>query len=249
MLVLIVRITNPTCTGKRTVTPRIWRVGAVLLLSVVTLAVAPRRDLGAIRGRVRVNDAGGVPDHRPAVGALGVATDHDAPDRSRAVVYLDSAPRQAFDELPPGHASMDQRNEQFVPRVLAITVGTVVDFPNSDSNFHNVFSLSKYKTFDLGRYPKGESKSVRFDKPGIVPIACDIHSHMSAYILVFGHPFFALTDADGRYVIKDVPPGTYTLMVWSELGRPEPKKVTVPDGGEAEANFEIGRDVRSPGAP
>ena len=102
---------------------------------------------------------------------------------------------------------MDQRNETFVPHVLAVTAGTVVDFPNSDRIYHNVFSLSKAARFDLGRYAAGHSKSVRFDQPGIVRVFCEIHSHMNAFILVFGHPFFAMTDADGRYRIDNVPPG------------------------------------------
>ena len=109
---------------------------------------------------------------------------------------------------------MDQRNESFVPHVLAITVGTVVDFPNSDHIYHNVFSLSKTKTFDLGRYAAGHSKPIRFDRPGIVRVFCDIHSHMNAFILVFNHPFFAMTDADGRYRIDNVPPGTYNVVAW-----------------------------------
>ena len=106
---------------------------------------------------------------------------------------------------------MDQRNETFVPHVLAITTGTTVDFPNSDRIYHNVFSLSKTKSFDLGRYAVGRSQSIRFDRPGIVRVFCDIHSHMNAFILVFNHPFFALTDAEGRYRIDNVPPGTYNV--------------------------------------
>ena len=114
---------------------------------------------------------------------------------------------------------MDQRGEQFVPRVLAITVGTTVEFPNNDVTFHNVFSLSRVKHFDLGRYKPGKSGTVLFDRPGIVPVFCDIHSHMSAYILVFSHPFFSLTDDAGDYVISGVPAGAYTVLVWSELGQ------------------------------
>ena len=94
---------------------------------------------------------------------------------------------------------MDQRNETFVPHLLAITVGTTVDFPNNDRTYHNVFSLSKRQRFDLGRYGAGHSKSVRFDHPGVVRVFCDIHSHMNAFILVFNHRFFNITDPDGRY--------------------------------------------------
>jgi hypothetical protein len=136
---------------------------------------------------------------------------------------------------------MDQRGQQFIPRVLAITVGTTVDFPNSDTTFHNAFSLAPARPFDLGRYRPGRTRSVRFDRPGIVPVSCDIHSHMSAYILVFTHPFFAVTEDDGRYAIPGVPSGTYTLSVWSEIARPAPRKVTVADGDTVEVNFNVGR--------
>ncbi len=132
---------------------------------------------------------------------------------------------------------MDQRNEQFVPRLLAITVGTIVDFPNSDTKFHNVFSLSKTHPFDLGRYPPGKSGFERFDRPGLVRVFCDIHSHMSGYILVFSHRYFAVTDADGRYAIPRVPAGTYTLMLWSELGTAEPRRVTVTDGDDRRSGY------------
>ena len=80
---------------------------------------------------------------------------------------------------------MDQRNETFLPRLLAVQTGTTVDFPNSDSTYHNVFSLSRARRFDLGRYAAGKTKSVRFDRPGVVRVFCDIHSHMSAFIVVF----------------------------------------------------------------
>ena len=116
----------------------------------------------------------------------------------------------------PGARVMDQRNETFVPHVLGVTAGTVVDFPNSDRTFHNVFSLSRAKRFDLGRYAAGRSKSVRFDRPGVVRVFCDIHSHMNAFVLVFSHPFFDVTDADGRFRIDNVPAGTYTVVGWYE---------------------------------
>jgi plastocyanin len=162
-------------------------------------------------------------------------------DRRRAVVYLEDGRRSAFDELPAGRARMDQRGEQFVPRVLAVTVGTKVEFPNTDTTFHNVFSLARIKTFDLGRYAPHRTGWVTFDRPGIVPVFCDIHSNMSAYILVFNHPFFALTEPDGRYSIPGVPAGAYTLSVWSELGTVEPRRIVVTDGEVVEMNFQVGR--------
>jgi plastocyanin len=197
-------------------------------------------DAGTIRGRVTTASVDTVLGTRPMVGDLGSAT-RDTTDRRRAVVYVDPAPRPALEELPAGHARMDQRHEEFIPHVLAVTVGTVVDFPNDDTKFHNVFSLSRVKTFDLGRYPVGHSKSVQFDKPGIVPISCDIHTHMSAYVLVFNHPYFAVADEDGRYAIANVPAGAYTLKVWSEVGRTDPRTVVVPDGQSVECDFRIER--------
>ena len=156
-----------------------------------------------------------------------------------SVVYLESAPRGAFEQNEPGHTVMDQRNETFVPHVLAVTTGTTVDFPNSDRIYHNVFSLSKTQPFDLGRYATGKSKSIRFDRPGIVRVFCDIHSHMNAFILVFSHPFFAVTDGTGRYRIDNVPPGTYTIVAWNEGVTTESRPITVTDGAQADADFTL----------
>jgi plastocyanin len=192
-----------------------------------------------IRGRVDVRRVAAPIDRRPAVAEFGMPRDRDVPDVRRSVVYLETAPRGAFETNDGGHAVMDQRNETFVPHVLAITTGTSVDFPNSDKFYHNVFSLSKPARFDLGRYAAGGSRSRRFDNPGIVRVFCEIHSHMNAFILVFGHPFFAMTDTDGRYRIENVPPGTYSVVAWNEGTFSEPKTVTVPDGANAELDFAV----------
>lgn len=221
------------------------RLPALLLVPAVIAALsaapqAPARAGGTIRGRVAVPS---VPASltRPAVTEPSSAPPQVV-NRRRVVVYLEAAPRQAFGELPPSRARMDQRGEQFQPRILAITAGTTVDFPNNDRTFHNVFSLSRVRTFDLGRFAPGRTGSVRFDRPGIVPVFCDIHSHMSAHILVFSHPFFAVSGDDGGYVIENVPAGTYSLLVWSELGSAPARRVTVPDGGSVEADFTVARE-------
>ena len=211
----------------------------VMLLGAGLAAPAPSAT-GNIRGRVSFNTPPRSAD-RPAVADLG-ARRPVQPDRTRAVVYLDPAPRQAFDALTVSRVRMDQRGEQFMPRLLAITVGSTVDFPNSDVTFHNVFSLSPARTFDLGRYRPGRTGSVRFDRAGIVSVFCDIHAHMSAFILVFNHPFFAVTDVEGRYAIADAPAGTQTLVVWTELGQPVSRRITVADGEAVEADFRVGRE-------
>src|SRR5688500_7994484 len=197
--------------------------------------------MGVIRGRVDVRRAAAVVQRRPNVSDLGMHAGHEAPDTRRSVVYLESAPSLAFPDVEPQRATLDQRNETFVPHVLAVTVGTTVDFPNSDNIYHNVFSLRNPRPFDLGRYAAGRSKSVRFDRPGIVRVFCEIHSHMSAFILVFNHRYFAVTDDEGRYRIDDVPPGTYTVMAWNESTPAESQRVTVADGGELDLNFVLGK--------
>ena len=182
---------------------------------------------GVIRGRLDIRRIARPPERRPDASETGAPGPRDLPDRRRGVVYLESAPRGAFEDRESGRAVMDQRNETFVPHILAVMTGTVVEFPNSDKTYHNVFSLSKPKRFDLGRYAAGRSKSVRFDHPGVVRVFCDIHSHMSAFVLVFSHPFFDVTEPDGRFRLIDVPPGTYTVVGWYEGEARVTRSITV----------------------
>jgi len=220
-------------------------IGVLAFVSVVSIVLIQRPQTvaaarpGSIRGRVEIRRPAAAIERRPGVADLGTPTARDTPDLLRSVVYLESAPRGAFETSDGGHAVMDQRNETFVPHVLAISTGTTVDFPNSDKFYHNVFSLSKTRPFDLGRYAAGNSRPVRFDRAGIVRVFCDIHSHMNAYILVFSHPFFAMTDSEGRYRIENVPPGTYGVIAWNEGTSSETRPITVPDGGIAELDFTL----------
>jgi plastocyanin len=218
-----------------------------LLLVLAALgALAPpdapgRPAPGTIRGRVEVLSPSVDAAARVAVTDLSMSAAHGPIDR-RSVVYLDPAPRAAFEAREDVRPRLDQRNETFVPHVLPIVAGTTVDFPNNDRTYHNVFSLSKTRTFDLGRYAAGRSKSVRFDKPGIVRVFCDIHSHMSAFILVFAHRHFSLADENGVYRLENLPPGTYNVVAWNESAPLESRRVVVPEsGGDVEVNFSLGR--------
>ena len=215
----------------------------VLLLSFAVVPQASQQPTpkgsGAIRGRVEVGHLAQTVERRPGVSDLGTPPDRDLPDRRKSVVYLESAPRGAFDPGETSPASIDQRNEAFAPHVLAITAGTVIDFLNSDRFYRNVFSLSKAARFDLGRYAKGKSKSVRFDRPGIVRVFCEIHSHMNTFVLVFAHPFFAVTDTAGRCRINNVPAGTFDVIAWKEGVTSEPRPVTVGAGAVAELDFTV----------
>ena len=208
-------------------------LAAALALAALPAAPQPARRGATIRGRVELKREPPAAEARPAVSDLGPHAGHDAPDRRRSVVYLETAPQPALEPPVPVRAVLDQRNQTFVPYVLAVTVGSVVEFPNSDRTYHNVFSLSKAKRFDLGRYPRGQSRSVRFDQPGVVRVFCEIHSHMSAWILVFAHPYFAVTDAEGRYRIDGVPPGSYTLAVWNDGQVRARRELRVSADGEA----------------
>jgi plastocyanin len=207
------------------------RAGATIGLLVVAAAglraTVQREPQAVVRGRVDLARASAPAEHRPTTTEPGGPFDRDRLNRRRAVVYFEAAPRGAFEDREAARVSLDQRNETFVPHLLAVTAGTTVEFPNHDRTYHNVFSLSKAKRFDLGRYAAGTSKSVRFDRPGIVRVFCDIHSHMNAFILVFGHRFFAVTEDDGRYEIDGVPPGSYTLSAWFEGAVRDQRSITV----------------------
>lgn len=190
---------------------------------------------GAIRGRFLLPPAR-TEERRPAL--IDPRTTARARQPRVGVVYLEVAPSAAFEDGVAARERMDQRNETFVPHVLAIRTGTTVEFPNSDRVYHNVFSLSRTRRFDLGRYAVGRSKSVRFDRPGVVRVFCDIHSHMSAFILVFAHRYFDVTQPDGTYQLPPVPPGTYTVAGWYEGDVVVTRQVVVRPGEAAVVDLE-----------
>lgn len=141
-----------------------------------------------------------------------------------AVVWLEAsgAPAGASQKVV-----LDQRNLAFVPQVLAVRVGTTVEFPNNDKVFHNVFSFRDAKTFDLGMYPKDVVKRTVFDKPGLARLFCNIHPNMAAYIMAVDTPYFAVSDKQGTFTISRVPAGTYTYHAWRAGAQPLTGSVTV----------------------
>ncbi|MBZ5727310.1 MAG: hypothetical protein LAP87_20215 [Acidobacteriia bacterium] len=156
-------------------------------------------------------------------------------DYSGVVIWLEPVDRPA-PALVPKREKMIQRDKRFIPHVVAISVGSSVDFPNDDLVYHNAFSNFSGQAFDLGLYPPGTSKPILLKRPGIVRVFCNIHPTMSAIIAVVDTPWFAVTEATGRFSIANVPPGRYNLHIYHERALEDnlhflEHEVTVPEGG------------------
>jgi plastocyanin len=215
------------------------RAGAGVLAGCLAMtAVSAGQPRGAsVRGRVELPRVPVMVERRPASGELGEGPPRDAAEWRRAVVYFETAPKGAF-EAEDVHAQMDQRNETFVPHLLAVTVGTTVDFQRRPHLPQRL--RSRRRSGSIWDAMPRAIKSVRFDRPGVVRVFCEIHSHMNAFILVFTHRFFGVTDPDGRYQIDGVPPGTYTLVSWVEGTVRDSRSITVtPDSRVVEADFPL----------
>jgi plastocyanin len=149
----------------------------------------------------------------------------NAQDASNVVVWftpLDrSEPAAAVSLSPQNPPQLVQRNKTFEPHVLIVPVGTVVEFPNKDPFFHNIFSLYDGRRFDLGLYEAGTKRSVRFDRPGVSFLFCNIHAEMSAIVVSVDTPYFGLSDRNGNITVRDVPDGQYQMTVWYERSSPE----------------------------
>jgi plastocyanin len=133
------------------------------------------------------------------------------------VIYIDGAPRKAAPDAVSAQAVVRQRQDRFVPHVLAVVAGTTVSFPNDDNYYHNVFSIVAGDRFDLGRYGRGESADQLFEQPAVVVVRCEIHAGMKAYIVVLDSELFSVPDKDGRYELE-APAGSYTLKAWHPEG-------------------------------
>jgi plastocyanin len=211
----------------------------ILALCGAAVAVAADGDHAAIAGRVIITKP--LTKRRitiPSYQLRGASVNSQEPEKSRkgvptidefsrVVIYADAP------SLHPGtpiNTTLRQRNRHFEPEILVIPVGSTVSFPNADPIFHNVFSLSKNKQFDLGYYPAGETRTVKFDRSGLVQVYCHLHADMSAAILVLPTASWTRPAHDGSFSLPDVPPGTYELVVWHRSGGFFRRRVTVSSG-------------------
>jgi plastocyanin len=160
--------------------------------------VPPARGEGSLTGTMQIDGHG-------VGGAFGLVTLEpiDAPSKPRTAKRV----------------TLEQRNREFLPHLMAVSVGSTVSFPNFDPVFHNVFSTSAASPFDLGLYKAGEAREFTFQKEGIVRLGCNLHANMSAYIAVVAAPAYVVTDSDGRFVFKHLAPGRYKLKAWSERSK------------------------------
>jgi plastocyanin len=203
---------------------------SALCLALAAFPAGQSADTGRIIGRVRLTSkTPGKPLATSAYPRRSIG-DHDAPilpEIRNVVVYLKDTP---FRGAPPVKgAELRQERETFIPHTAAITRGSSVDFPNGDPFFHNVFSLSRAANFNLGRYARGQSRAREFTKAGVVKVYCDIHSHMSATILVFDHPYFTIPELDGTFELS-APAGDHTVVGWHERVGERAERVRVEAG-------------------
>jgi plastocyanin len=162
-------------------------------------------------------------------------------ERSRVVVYLEGAQPASQDGAAP--VEIKQADRRFVPDLVVVPVGTTISFPNMDPIFHNIYSLSKPKSFDLGAYDKGDTRKVTFPKPGIVEIYCHLHPNMAATVVVTPNRWYARPDASGQYKIAQVPPGKYTLVAWHKSAGFFRKSIVIEPGQGATVDFFIPLDA------
>ena len=209
---------------------------AALATSILACGVARA---GELIGRVKVSNAPAPEKNRKRYPVGGGPAAADEPVAAHplqdVIVYLEGA--KGGHGLRP-KPSMAQENKSFKPRVLPIKVGTEVGFPNMDPFYHNVFSYSKLKKFDLGRYPTGQSKSITFTEAGVVKVFCEIHSQMKGYIVVLDTDAFCVPDDSGAIRIKDIPPGKYNLVAWHPSFDPKVRPIEIGAGAvEVEIEF------------
>ena len=214
--------------GRVTAQPSAGRIEGTVTLS---------RALAAKRVRFRIYAEAGKGATPPSLPASDLKNEY-----ANVVVYLELDGEKVLARGPSRHPerpAMTQKDERFIPHVLPIQLGTVVDFPNEDDIFHNVFSLSGPRQFDLPKYPAGSSRSVNFPRAGVVNVFCHIHADMSAVVLVLDNPYFVTPTEEGRFTLADVPPGDYVLVAWHERIKPVRQKVRIVAGQATAVSFNI----------
>lgn len=159
------------------------------------------------------------------------------PEATNVVIYLSG--EGLGQQNPSAKPILDQRDADFIPHILPVVRGTSVRIVNRDKTYHNVFSLSSAKKFNIGRRPTGEEVPITFDKTGVVQVFCDIHSNMSAFVVVLDNSAFVQPQADGAYSLKNVPPGKYAVNAWHERFSASPQQVTVKAGEALTVNFTL----------
>jgi plastocyanin len=178
---------------------------------------------------------------RGAAVELGKDAEEDPLDfeRSRVVIYLEGPSPAGINPDIPTTFKLEQLNRRFSPDLLVVPVGSTVSFPNMDPIFHNIFSLSKPKAFDLGSYDKGETRMVAFPKPGVVDLYCHLHPNMAATIVATPNRWYARSDRSGKFEIENVPPGKYTVVAWNKSAGFFRKSILVEAGYDSVADFFI----------
>ena len=204
------------------------------LVAMAALPAAAALAQASVEGGVRLPKPAHAPVMNKRYGIVAYAGVL-SPYPPLAVVYLEGR----FPPGPPATARVVQKDLAFVPNLLAVRVGTRVEFPNLDNTYHNIFSYSPAKRFDLGRYRSDERPipSVVFDKAGLVTLRCDIHEHMRGLILVLDTPYFALSGADGRYRLDGLPAGSYVLKVWLDSRTTLERPVDLAEGSALREDF------------
>ena len=221
------------------------RVKRLLVLGLL-LALAPGAGrAGTIRGTIRAEAPPGADRPGESGGAYAsrkwkFVEKIDYAHLTDFVVYIDQPVDEGNAAARSPQAVTTQKDASFEPHVLPVAVGTTVRWPNQDDIFHNVFSMSEPKQFDLGLYHGEKTPEIRFDRAGRVDVFCAIHSKMHCIILVVPNPYFAKADAKGRFTIKDVPAGTYKLRGWHERLPSRLVEVVVPAEGEVKVDLVLG---------
>ncbi len=177
--------------------------------------------------------------YQDAVNTSTPLAEQPGDEMGNVVVYLEGVPETPGAPRSAAPLAVRQEGLSFVPHVLPVVRGSSVEFPNGDAIFHNVFSLSSAASFDLGRYPRGSTKAVRFDTPGVVKVFCHIHSDMSAVILVLDNKYFVSPDREGRFRIEGIPPGEYRAVAWHERAHPVGRRVRIEPGKATFLDFRI----------